>query len=144
MIDYWTREPQIAVQPEHRLLECIRQERACPRMPAVFSHWPGVGMNAAVDPKGAGQLGLSANYTSLSSFSLEGRSEWHALKAGRMPMCVFVLQYVLKCEKQYVLLLSKSFCKWNYLCIFICFGVFQTSTLPLTGTENSFPSPNFH
>lgn len=31
-----------------------------------------------------------------------------------------------------VLLLSVSFCKWNYLCISICFDAFQTSTLPVT------------
>lgn len=74
---------------------------------------------AAVDLEGAGQLGLSANYTPLSSLSLEGKSEWQALKAIRMPMPVFVLEYILMYEKRYVLLLSKYFCKWNYLCIFL-------------------------
>ena len=74
---------------------------------------------AAVDPEGAGQLGLSATYTPLGALSLEGKSEWQALKVIRIPVPVFVLEYILTYEKRYVLLLSKYFCKWNYLCIFL-------------------------
>lgn len=107
-------------QSKGGLLERVGQDWAFPRKPAVFCRWPGVSMQrAAVDLEGAGQLGLSANYTPLSSLSLEGKSEWQALKAIRMPMPVFVLEYILMYEKRYVLLLSKYFCKWNYLCIFL-------------------------
>ena len=107
-------------QSKGGLLERVGQDWAFSRKPAVFCRWPGVSMQrAAVDLEGAGHLGLSANYTSLNSFSLEGKSEWQALKAIRMPMPVFVLEYILMYEKRYVLLLSKYFvngiiCAYSY------------------------------
>ena len=107
-------------QSKGGLLECVGQDWAFSRKPAVFWRWPGVSMQrAAVDPEGAGQLGLSATYTPLGALSLEGKSEWQALKVIRIPVPVLVLEYILTYEKRYVLLLSKYFCKWNYLCIFL-------------------------
>lgn len=55
--------------------------------------------------------------TLLSTLSLEGKSEWQALKAIRMPMPVFVLEYILMYEKRYVLLLSKYFVN-GIICVY--------------------------
>lgn len=105
---------------EGGLLACVGQDQAFSRKLAVFCRWPGVSMQrAAGDHEGAGQLGLSANYTPPSSFSLEGKSEWQALKVIKMLMPVFVLEYILMYENRYVLLLSKYFGKWNSLCLFL-------------------------
>jgi len=83
-------------QSKGALLECVGQDWAFSRKPAAFWRWPGVSMQrAAVDPEAAGQLGLSATYTPLSALSLEEKSEWQALKVIRIPVPVFVLEYIL-------------------------------------------------
>lgn len=81
--------------------------------PAVFSHWPGFGVQAAVVPKGAGLWGCQL-ITLLSALPLLKGDLSGTLRALSIPMHVTVLQHTLMYHKLCVLLLPVFFfCKWN-------------------------------